>query len=616
MDLLAAAQEVRVLHRCLCGIASLTASVVDRAGDNAADEILRQQLLAVLSDETVRLLKRLRREMLRLGLKAKDVWSGTPISTFPQISSEFAEGQMEPETKCMLGLEQDDKGRLQTLSAKLCERLTLQFITKFIVGTYSIFRRNGCVLIFPKAYRWWVRDRANKWQERFTRKPCKAKKAEPLGSGDSQKPDDGDESNESSDITEDEEYDTRSPQPDPSEAFGTVSYHSFVLNLKQHVRDTRSWNFLLAIRDDIQAYLEFAKPSQALRILASAEGAGIAGSEVEEIAQEQKAKEHYLEIVSTLKERGVFCGICSIEVETPEELQQHLQGRRHKAVQAAILEEAEQRVQQNASGGSSISEAEVAQRLSTAYEQSQLYTSDHYHLYREKCRVTDLLGLLDEEVAHAQRLAGIQSEALADEPLYTSPPPQPTRRQPLHFSKRALLVAAETLLVTLSPAPLEGGPSRIYDLIFSVLQQASLENESGLQHAWESLCTYLQRAEGNPAKITEDLTVLTQKKKYIDPNTGQEVPSWFFETHQLQKEFPCEVCGKIYYGPITFERHFKLPRHQLGLGLLGVSGSLSAYDGLGRVSDVQTLSHIISDRESLANESTPGGESPLRPEVA
>lgn len=594
MELLAAAQAVRVLRCSIRALTLLRVPASSEAVGSPVAEVFRRQLLMLLSEESVRRLQTLRREMAIFDMRAKGVGMKKPLFKLPEFSTEISKLPQSGEARCMLGLERDARGRLQTISTRMAERIARRYLLKFTKGTYCIFRLEKCVLVFPRAYRWWANHASAKYCEEVAFQQSRAKIAESARPQKGESIADGISTETSSEITEDGNPENSSEQEASLERFPHTSYHSFILGLNKHIKESRSWNFLSAVREDIAEFLEFLKPAQAYEILSGATQVSPT-SPSEEIAREQKVREEYLELLEGLRNRKVFCEICSVETETAEELSEHLLGRRHTAVQTAILEEAEDRALKN---DTDVPVSEIAQRLSEAYQRSQLYTSDHYHLYCEKHRLSLLLQTLEEDFAHAQRLARIQLDAPKSEPLYTAPLGHTAPFRSPQFSRRAFRVATETLLASLSPRPLEDTVEKFHKLLFALLQTAPFEANTSFQHAWESVCSFLAQADREPTGRMEDIAALVKKKRFIDPNTGQEVPSWFFEAHQLQKEFPCEICGAKYYGPITFERHFKLPRHQLGLNLLGITKGFAKYNGLGRIEDVRTLTQVLDSIEA------------------
>lgn len=52
---------------------------------------------------------------------------------------------------------------------------------------------------------------------------------------------------------------------------------------------------------------------------------------------------------------------------------------------------------------------------------------------------------------------------------------------------------------------------------------------------------------------------------------GKPIPYWLYKLHGLNLEFTCEICGNYsYWGRRAYERHFKEPRHQLGMRSLKI----------------------------------------------
>jgi splicing factor 3A subunit 3 len=71
---------------------------------------------------------------------------------------------------------------------------------------------------------------------------------------------------------------------------------------------------------------------------------------------------------------------------------------------------------------------------------------------------------------------------------------------------------------------------------------------------------------------------------------GKPIPQWIVTMQQLDKKFPCEVCGgTVYDGPKNYSEHFRAERHIGALARLGVVQNLRLFDHVDKIREVMQL---------------------------
>ncbi|ODV85971.1 hypothetical protein CANARDRAFT_28030 [[Candida] arabinofermentans NRRL YB-2248] len=94
-----------------------------------------------------------------------------------------------------------------------------------------------------------------------------------------------------------------------------------------------------------------------------------------------------------------------------------------------------------------------------------------------------------------------------------------------------------------------------------------------------------------------DETIYNPLKLPLGPD-GKPIPFWLWKLKGLDSEFNCEVCGNLKYkGKLIFSKHFKEPKHELGLKMLGIEDNFDAFKDISKIDDVLKLLEVMKTKK-------------------
>lgn len=253
----------------------------------------------------------------------------------------------------------------------------------------------------------------------------------------------------------------------------------------------------------------------------------------------------YSEYVQALIDSQLYCELCHIETESPESLANHCKGKGHSL--------------------------RMKRRISSV-KAIQINGNKHYRIFALKRSIVHMLEPLAEETERAIEHSILNSKSSAPAGEHARENHKSTDPILHEYVRHILLYSVQDVhqVTTYKSFAREAANKH--------LESSELSDTTG-QFAIDALVKSLTPGAAQVSVAPE--------KRFINRNTGEEVPRWMYVAHSLHKKYTCEVCGDVdYYGTVYFERHFNSSRHISGLRKLGVSSEFERFSGLTKVADV------------------------------